>query len=95
MNASKLPNNPSEDVLAGDTVPDNYVDYTMRNSKPLPPITLQNFWTELNWLNISILSITPALTLYGLFTTKLIWKTTLFSVFYYFVTGLGMFAFMP
>lgn len=82
---------PSNSDLAEGSVPDNYVDYTVRSTKPLPPVTWQNFWTELNWLNVVILTITPVLTVYGLYTTKIVWKTALFSVFYYFVTGLGMF----
>jgi stearoyl-CoA desaturase (Delta-9 desaturase) len=86
--SSQLPANP---VPASGSVPENYVAYTLRTSKPLPPVTWQNFWTELNWLNVVILSITPALTIYGLYTTKVVWKTALFSVFYYFATGLGMF----
>ncbi|KAF8488071.1 hypothetical protein JB92DRAFT_3018269 [Gautieria morchelliformis] len=80
----------STQLPAGDSVPENYVAYTLRTSKPLPPVTWQNFWTELNWLNVVILSITPALTIHGLYTTKVVWKTALFSVFYYFLTGLGI-----
>lgn len=71
-------------------IPDNYVQHTLKSTKPLPPVTLSNFWTELNWLNVAILGITPTIALYGLFTTKLTWQTALFSVLYYYITGLGM-----
>jgi len=70
-------------------IPNNYVDYTLRNTKPLPPVTWQNFWTELNWLSVTILSVTPTLTIIGLCTTKLTLSTFAFSVLYYFFTGLG------
>ncbi|KZS97073.1 delta9-fatty acid desaturase [Sistotremastrum niveocremeum HHB9708] len=71
-------------------IPDNYVQHTLKSTKPLPPVTLSNFWTELNWLNVAILGITPTIALYGLFTTKLTWQTALFSVLYYYITGLGI-----
>ncbi|KIJ23042.1 hypothetical protein M422DRAFT_276460 [Sphaerobolus stellatus SS14] len=71
-------------------IPDNYVDYTLRNTKPLPPVTWQNFWTELNWLNVTILSITPILTIWGLFTVSVQYKTFFFAILYYFFTGLGI-----
>ncbi|KAF8508243.1 hypothetical protein BU17DRAFT_77968 [Hysterangium stoloniferum] len=71
-------------------VPDNYVSHTLKTTAPLPPVTLQNFWTELNWLNVTILSITPILTIWGLYTTRLQWRTAIFSVMYYFFTGLGI-----
>lgn len=90
--SSQLPTDP---VPSTGSLPEKYVDYTLRNTKPLPPVTWQNFWTELNWLNITILTITPVLTVYGLLTTKVVWKTALFAVFYYFFTGLGKRAFSP
>jgi stearoyl-CoA desaturase (delta-9 desaturase) len=77
------------EVPADLNIPDNYVDYTLKNTKPLPPVTWDNFWTELNYLSLAILIITPSIALYGAFTTKLRWETATFAVFYYFVTGLG------
>jgi stearoyl-CoA desaturase (delta-9 desaturase) len=70
-------------------IPDNYVDHTLKNTKPLPPVNWGNWWKELNYLSLAILTVTPSIALYGAFTTKLRWETTIFAVFYYFVTGLG------
>lgn len=70
-------------------IPDNYVAYTLKNQKALPPVTWENLFQELNYLSLSILTITPAIAIYGAFTTELKWQTGLFAVFYYFVTGLG------
>jgi len=71
-------------------IPDNYVSWTLKNQKALPPIRWDNLLQELNWLNVSILTIPPLLTIYGLFNVRLRWETALFAVFYYFFTGLGI-----
>jgi hypothetical protein len=70
--------------------PRNYVEHTLKTTKALPPIGWHNWWKELNWLNVAILTITPAIAIFGAFTTRLRWQTAVFSVFYYFVTGLGI-----
>ncbi len=70
-------------------IPDNYVSWTLKNGKERPPISWDNWWKELNYLSLSVLTITPAIAIYGAFTVPLQWQTALFSVFYYFVTGLG------
>jgi stearoyl-CoA desaturase (delta-9 desaturase) len=87
---ARLDNNLREAELPADiNIPDNYVDHTLKNTKPLPPVTWNNFLRELNYLSLAILTITPSVALYGAFTTKLRWETAAFAVFYYFVTGLG------
>lgn len=83
-----LPND-HEDRPVDIDIPDNYVEHTIRATKPLPPISGSNFWTEINWLNVIILTMTPVLTAYGFWTVKLYWKTAIFSVMYYYFTGLG------
>jgi len=89
--AAKLEKNLQEAELPADiNLPDNYVDYTIKNTKALPPVTWSNWWKELNYLSLSILTITPAISLYGSLTTKLRWETTVFAVIYYFVTGWGI-----
>ena len=71
-------------------IPDNYVEYTLKNSKALPPITWNNWWKELNYLSVAILTISPSIAIYGALTTKLHPATAAFAVFYYFFTGLGL-----
>ena len=81
------------DLPADINIPDNYVDHTLKNTKPLPPVTWSNWWKELNYLSLAILTITPAVALYGSFTTKLRWETGIFAVMYYFITGWGVYLF--
>ena len=78
-----------EEEPADANIPDNYVSWTIKNQKPRPPITWDNWWKELNYLSLSILTITPAIAIYGALHVPLRWETAVFSVFYYFVTGLG------
>ena len=70
--------------------PRNYVEHTLRTTKALPPIGWDNWWKEMNWLNFAILTITPTIGFVGALSTPLRWQTAAFSVFYYFVTGLGI-----
>ena len=88
FDAPMLDKNPSE-LPADLNIPDNYVDHTLKNTKPLPPVNWGNVVENLNYLSLAILTVTPAIALYGAFTTNLDWKTAVFAVFYYFVTGLG------
>ncbi|KAI0305122.1 delta9-fatty acid desaturase [Multifurca ochricompacta] len=90
-NAAKVDNDLRLDELPADlNIPDNYVDYTLKNTKPLPPVTWNNWWKELNYLSLAILVVAPSIALYGAFTTKLRWETAVFASFYYFVTGVGI-----
>lgn len=81
---------PFEEKPVDMDIPDNYVAHTLRTQKELPPISLQNWWKELNYLTFAILTITPSVAIYGAFTTELKWQTALWSVIYYFFTGLGI-----
>lgn len=45
---------------------------------------------RLDWLHVPLLVSTPLIALYGLATVPLRWETALWSVVYYFVTGLGI-----
>jgi hypothetical protein len=80
-----------EDTPADIDIPDNYVTWTLKNQKPLPPITLDNLFENIQWLTLAILTITPSIAIYGFFTHKLRWETFVWSVIYYFITGLGKF----
>ncbi|KAG9119243.1 hypothetical protein FRC07_005803, partial [Ceratobasidium sp. 392] len=71
-------------------IPDNYVQHTLETTKPLPPVTLKNWWKELNYISCIALTMTPMIALYGAFTTPLQIKTFFFAIFWYFVTGLGI-----
>lgn len=81
-----------KDVVPEDAnIPDNYVSWALKNQKQLPPITWGNLLQNINWLSTTILTVTPALAIYGAMHTKLRWETAVWSVVWYFITGLGMF----
>ncbi|KAE9406206.1 delta 9-fatty acid desaturase, partial [Gymnopus androsaceus JB14] len=69
---------------------DNYVAYTLKNTKSLPPITWSNLLNEINWLSFYILTVPPLIGIVGAFHVKLQWKTAVWAVAYYFLTGLGI-----
>lgn len=70
-------------------IPDNYVQWVLKSQKELPPITRQTLLSEIKWLDSSILFITPAIALWGILNVNLRWETAIWSVIYYFITGLG------
>ena len=78
-----------EHIPADANIPDNYVSYTLKHQKPLPPITWDNWYNELNWLHFAILAGTPVVGLVGAYYTPLRWETAVWSVVYYYMTGLG------
>lgn len=76
-------------VPADANIPDNYVSYTLKHQKPLPPITRENILENLNWLHVAILGLSPVLGLAGAYYTRLRWETAVWAVVYYYLTGLG------
>ncbi|KAG8905501.1 hypothetical protein FRB99_008846 [Tulasnella sp. 403] len=81
---------PSDDIPVDINIPDNYVQHTLATTKALPPITLNNLLSNVNWTNVIILGSTTVLSIWGAFTTSLAFKTAVFSIFWYYVTGLGI-----
>lgn len=79
-----------DDPLNGDAeIPDNYVQYTLKKEKSLPPVRWDNILNELVWLNVVILGVTPIIGVIGVCYTKLQWRTAVFAACYYYFTGLG------
>lgn len=62
----------------------------------LPPlfnnekVNILNIWKYLDWKHVIGLGVTPLVALYGIFTTELQTKTLVWSIVYYFATGLGI-----
>ncbi|GBE87555.1 delta 9-fatty acid desaturase protein [Sparassis latifolia] len=79
-----------EDVPVDLGVPENYVSWTIKNQKPLPPITWSSLYKELNYLSLAILTITPSIAIWGAFHVKMRTETFWWCVVYYFITGLGI-----
>ncbi|KAF8321747.1 hypothetical protein DL93DRAFT_2093707 [Clavulina sp. PMI_390] len=71
-------------------IPDNYVQHTLATVPPLPPIQFKNILKEIQWISVLAITVTPSLAIWGAVTTPLSTKTAAFSVFWYFVTGLGI-----
>ncbi|KEI42080.1 uncharacterized protein L969DRAFT_83942 [Mixia osmundae IAM 14324] len=69
---------------------ESYVQTTLAKEKPLPPITWQNWYKEINVISTLALTVVPMIAIYGCFTTKLTWQTALWSLAYYQWTGLGI-----
>jgi stearoyl-CoA desaturase (delta-9 desaturase) len=53
------------------------------------PTTLQNFTKHVNWFQSILLISTPLLAMWGAYNTPLQSKTLVWTLFFYFVTGLG------
>ncbi|GAA5919031.1 hypothetical protein JCM6882_009685 [Rhodosporidiobolus microsporus] len=69
---------------------DNYVRKVLAREKPLPPITLANLHKNINLISTLAITIVPCVAIYGALTTELKWQTAVWSVLYYFYTGLGI-----
>lgn len=67
--------------------------YTTSSSQPHItelPITLTNWWKHVDWLNVYFILLVPAVGVYWSLWTPLSWKTLVWSIVYYFNTGLGI-----
>ena len=73
-----------------DFIKNNYVARTLLNEPELPPVTWSNWYKHINWLQTPLLIGIPLVGLYGTFTTPLTLYTAIWSVIYYFITGLGI-----
>lgn len=56
----------------------------------LPPVTLSTLLENIQWVSFLALTVTPSLAIYGLLTTDWNTKTVVWSILYYFMTGLGI-----
>lgn len=64
------------DVPSDIDIPDNYVTKTLNAQKHLPPLTYKNILQNIEWISLLALTLTPALTIYGICTTS--WNTKTF-----------------
>ena len=80
----------SKDEFADANIPDDYVSRVLATEKPLPPVTIKNILSEIQWVSFLALTITPLLAIYGLFTTSWNSYTAAWAFVYYFLTGLGI-----
>lgn len=85
-----IPQAKKKSAFADGDIPDDYVTRTLEREPALPPVQMKNILSEIQWVSFIILTTTPLLGIYGMFTTPLLWKTLAWSIAYYFVTGLGI-----
>lgn len=71
-------------------IPDNYVSATIQKQKYLPPVTWSNLIRNIQWISLLAITVTPAVAVYGVFTTPAHQKTIIWSIVYYYITGLGI-----
>lgn len=85
--------NESNEYSDGETTAvddDNYVRKTLAKEKPLPPITLKNWYKEINIISTLALTVVPALAFYGAATVAVDTRTVVWAFIYYFFSGLGI-----
>lgn len=61
---------------------DNYVRKVLSKEKPLPPITLKNWYKEINVISTLALTLVPIFSIYGALTTQVQMKTVLWAILY-------------
>ncbi|KAI0786460.1 delta 9-fatty acid desaturase protein [Abortiporus biennis] len=67
----------------------SFIRRQLQSSKPLPPITLANFLERIIWFNVIVVSMTPLISLYGLWTTRFDSRTFKFCVGYFLFNMIG------
>jgi stearoyl-CoA desaturase (delta-9 desaturase) len=79
---------------------DQNVEYDCTPRPPMPigampplfddKVTLNNWHKHVNWIHLTLLAGTPLIGLYGALTTELQTKTLIWSIIYYYITGIGI-----
>jgi len=54
------------------------------------PVTISNWYLHIDWINVVFVAVIPLFGLIIAFSTPLLWKTALWALVYYFLTGLGI-----
>jgi len=54
------------------------------------PVTLSNWYRHIDWVNVVFVAVIPFFGLIAAFSTPLLWKTGIWALVYYFLTGLGI-----
>jgi stearoyl-CoA desaturase (delta-9 desaturase) len=53
-------------------------------------ITAANWYKHVNWLNVTLIVLVPIYGMIQAYWTPLQWKTAVWAITYYFMTGLGV-----
>ncbi|CED83656.1 Delta 9 fatty acid desaturase [Phaffia rhodozyma] len=71
-------------------IQDNYVQAMLDKQKTLSPITWRNLIHNIQWISFLAITVTPSIAIFGFFTTAWNTKTAIWSVIYYFMTGMSI-----
>ncbi|KAL4077458.1 delta 9-fatty acid desaturase protein [Scleroderma citrinum] len=74
----------------GTEAPKDYVSFLLAQENPRPPITWNNWWSEVYWGRVVVLIVMPLCSLVAAYHTPLCTKTTIWMVVYYFMSGMGI-----
>ncbi len=80
----------SETEPSNAALDDNYVRNVLAKERPLPPITLKNWYKEINVISTLALTLVPMMAFYGAATVEVNTKTVIWSIIYYYFSGLGI-----
>lgn len=80
---------PEENKEDSDNESRSFVDRQLAATTPLPPITWTTLFGRIIWFNLITVTLTPLLSLYGIFTTRATPPTVVFSIVYYVWNMLG------
>lgn len=68
----------------------SFVQRQLAAAPTRPPLSLENWASEVIWFNLAVISTTPLVSLYGLCTTSLAARTAAFCLFYYVFNMIGI-----
>jgi stearoyl-CoA desaturase (delta-9 desaturase) len=54
------------------------------------PVTFSNWYRHIDWVNVVFVAVIPFFGLIAALSTPLVWKTGIWALVYYFLTGLGI-----
>jgi stearoyl-CoA desaturase (Delta-9 desaturase) len=54
------------------------------------PMTISNWHKHIAWVNVIFVAVIPLVGLIMTYSTPLLWKTAVWALIYYFMTGLGI-----
>jgi stearoyl-CoA desaturase (Delta-9 desaturase) len=54
------------------------------------PVTMSNWYRHIDWVNVTFVAVIPLFGLIAAYSTPLLWKTGIWALIYYFLTGLGI-----
>jgi hypothetical protein len=84
-----LANELDPDRIPTETVPENFVSYTLKHQETRPPVTWSNWYREIHWLYLFIFCVLPMLSLIAAWSTPLRLETFIWSAIYIHITALG------